>query len=59
MSKTIKRKLNKVGSKRSISVVIPVSIVKDLKWRGRQRVQVSRVSGGVMIRDAKTKHRKK
>jgi bifunctional DNA-binding transcriptional regulator/antitoxin component of YhaV-PrlF toxin-antitoxin module len=59
MSKTIKRKLTRVGGARSISVVIPVSIVKDLKWKGKQKVEVKRVSRGVMISDAKTKHRKK
>lgn len=49
-------KITRVG-KRSVSVVIPVGIVKDLKWREKQKVNVKRVARGVKITDAKTKHR--
>jgi hypothetical protein len=51
-------KLTRVG-KRSIAVVVPVEIIKDLKWREKQKVNVKRVPRGVLIQDAKTKHRKK
>lgn len=53
------RKLSRVGGSRSIAVVIPINIVKDLKWREKQKVVVKRVARGVKITDAKTKHRKK
>jgi antitoxin component of MazEF toxin-antitoxin module len=52
------RKLSRVGSSRSIAVVIPVEIIKDLKWREKQKVNVKRVARGVKITDAKSKKRK-
>lgn len=46
------RKLTKVG-KRSISVTIPIEIVKNLKWREKQKVTVKRVRGGILVKDWK------
>ncbi len=46
------RKLTKVG-KQSIAVTIPIEIVRELKWREKQKVVVTRVRGGVMIKDWK------
>lgn len=53
----MKRKLSPVGSKRSIAVVIPVEIVKDLHWKAKQKVDVKRVSRGVKITDARSKRK--
>jgi antitoxin component of MazEF toxin-antitoxin module len=46
------RKLTKVG-KQSIAVTIPIEIVRELKWREKQKVTVKRVRGGVLIKDWK------
>ncbi|MBT7431764.1 hypothetical protein HN784_02905 [bacterium] len=46
------RKLTKVG-KHSIAVTIPIEIVRELKWREKQKVTVKRVRGGVLIKDWK------
>ena len=48
------RKLTRAG-KASISVTIPVEIVKDLGWREKQRVKVKRIKGGIEIKDCRTK----
>jgi hypothetical protein len=46
------RKLTKVG-KKTIAVTIPIEIVRELKWKERQKVTVKRVRGGVLIKDWK------
>ena len=46
------RKLTRAG-KASISVTIPVEIVKSLNWREKQKVVVKKVNGSVVIRDWK------
>ncbi|MBP9751475.1 MAG: AbrB/MazE/SpoVT family DNA-binding domain-containing protein [Candidatus Moranbacteria bacterium] len=46
------RKLTKVGGK-SISVTLPIDIVRELGWKEKQKVVVKRVHGGVMIKDWK------
>jgi len=51
------RKLTKVGASRSMSVVIPADIIDSLGWRQHQRLLVKKISGAVVIRDAKTKHK--
>jgi len=48
------RKLTKAG-RVSLSVTIPVEIVKDLGWREKQKVVVKKVNGSVVIRDWKKK----
>ena len=53
----VKAKITKVGG-HSNSVVIPVSIMKDLHWKGKQKVDVKRVARGVKITDARSKKRK-
>lgn len=55
---SIIRKLSRTGSSRSMSVVIPAEIVQALGWREHQRLLVKKISGAVVIRDAKTKHKK-
>lgn len=53
------RKLTKVGSGKSLAVIIPLDQVRSLGWREKQRVNVKRVPRGVLIIDAKTKKGKK
>jgi antitoxin component of MazEF toxin-antitoxin module len=56
--KNVKHKLTRVG-KRSLAVVIPAVYIKALKWRERQVLLVKKNAGAIVIRDAKTKKRKK
>lgn len=44
------RKLTKQGGA-SIGITLPIEMVRDLGWREKQKVVVSRVRGGLMIRD--------
>lgn len=44
------RKLTKVGEK-SLAVTIPIEIIRELRWREKQKVVVKRVRGGVEIKD--------
>ena len=46
------RKLTKVG-KKTIAVTIPIEIVRELKWKEKQKVTVKRVRGGVLVKDWK------
>lgn len=46
------RKLTKVG-RQSIAVTIPIEIVRELKWKERQKVVVEKVRGGVLVKDWK------
>ena len=46
------RKLTKVG-RQSIAVTIPIEIVRELKWKTKQKVVVERVRGGIVIKDWK------
>ncbi len=46
------RKLMKMAGK-SIVVSLPIELVKELKWREKQRVVVKRVRGGLLIKDWK------
>ena len=48
------RKLTKVG-KQSISVTLPIEYVRGLGWREKQKVVVKRVSGGLLIKDCRSK----
>ncbi|OGE81489.1 MAG: hypothetical protein A3H72_02665 [Candidatus Doudnabacteria bacterium RIFCSPLOWO2_02_FULL_48_8] len=50
--------LIRLGS-RSLAIVLPPSIVRSLGWKQRQRVVAKRVARGILIKDAKTKRRKK
>ena len=51
MDKSI-RKLTKLG-KKSIGLTLPIEIVRELKWREKQKVVVKRVHGGILIKDWK------
>jgi bifunctional DNA-binding transcriptional regulator/antitoxin component of YhaV-PrlF toxin-antitoxin module len=46
------RKLTRAG-KTSLSVTIPVEIIKSFGWKEKQKVVVKKVRGGVVIRDWK------
>ncbi|MFH1956057.1 MAG: hypothetical protein ABIJ28_00190 [Patescibacteria group bacterium] len=46
------RKLTKIGRK-SIGLTLPIEMVKELKWREKQKVVVKKVRGVVIIRDWK------
>jgi hypothetical protein len=52
------RKLTRIGSGKSVSVAIPIQIVKDLHWREKQKVEVKRVARGVKITDARSKKKR-
>lgn len=51
------RKIGELGKYTSY-VTLPKELVGSLGWRRKQRVAVSRVKGGVLIRDAKTRKHK-
>ncbi|KKR43963.1 MAG: hypothetical protein UX02_C0001G0393 [Candidatus Moranbacteria bacterium GW2011_GWC1_45_18] len=44
------RKLTKIG-KKSVGLTLPIELVRELKWREKQKVVVKRVKGGLVIRD--------
>ncbi len=44
------RKLTRIG-KRSIGLTLPIEEVRNLNWREKQKVAVTRVKGGLLIRD--------
>ena len=39
------RKLSRIGNK-SIGLTLPIDLVRELKWREKQKVVVKRVRGG-------------
>jgi hypothetical protein len=46
------RKITRIG-KTSLAVTIPIEIIREMKWKERQKVTVKRVCGGVLIKDWK------
>ncbi|MDZ7586240.1 MAG: hypothetical protein U0946_00675 [Patescibacteria group bacterium] len=46
------RKITRVG-KTSLSVTLPIEIVRELGWKEKQKVTVTKVRGGVLIKDWK------
>jgi len=46
------RKLQKVGNG-SVSVTIPIELVRKLKWREKQKVTIRRRGKGLIIEDWK------
>lgn len=48
------RKITRVG-RTSLCVTLPVEMIKELGWKEKQKVKVSRIRGGVVIRDNKSK----
>ena len=45
------RKLTRTGRGKSVSVTIPIEFIRELKWRDRQKVVVTRYGKGVRIVD--------
>jgi len=41
------------GEITSLAVTLPIEIVRELGWREKQKVKVSRVRGGILIKDWK------
>lgn len=48
------RKITRVG-KTSLCVTLPIEMVKELGWKEKQKVKASRIRGGIVIRDWKSK----
>lgn len=48
------RKLTRQGG-RSIGVILPIELVRELGWREKQKVVVKRIKGGMVIRDYRSK----
>jgi hypothetical protein len=46
------RKITKVG-KTSLAITLPIELVRELKWREKQKVTVKKIKGGLVIRDWK------
>ncbi|MFC1731277.1 hypothetical protein ACFL6I_13165 [candidate division KSB1 bacterium] len=47
------RKLTRTGGGKSISVTLPIDMVRELKWRDRQKVVVTKRGKGLLIEDWK------
>ena len=46
------RKITRVGLK-SLAITLPKELVVELKWKEKQKVIVTRVHGGLLIKDWK------
>ncbi len=47
------RKLTKMGAGRSIGLILPIEIIKKLKWKERQKVVVTLRGKNITIKDWK------
>jgi len=47
------RKLTRTGRGKSITITIPIEIVRELKWRNKQKVVVIKRGKGILITDWK------
>lgn len=47
------RKLTRSGGGKSLGLTLPIEIMRELKWKERQKVVVKKVRGGVLIKDWK------
>ena len=45
------RKITKMAGGASFGLTIPIEMIRDLGWREKQKVNVKRVPGGILIRD--------
>lgn len=45
------RKLTRTGGGKSISVTLPIELVRELKWRDRQKVVVTKRGKGLLVED--------
>ena len=46
------RKIQKMG-RTSLGLTLPVELVRDLRWKEKQKVRIKRVRAGLMIKDWK------
>jgi len=46
------RKLTKTGGK-SIGLTLPIEMVREIGWKEKQKVKVTRVKGGFLVKDWK------
>ncbi len=50
------RKLTRMGREgSSLGMTIPKELIQELGWRERQKVKVTRIRGGLQIRDYRSK----
>jgi len=49
------RKLTKSGRGKSVSVILPIEVIRKLKWRIGQKVVVEQSGTSIRIRDWKKK----
>ena len=49
------RKLTRMGGGRSIGVTLPIEMVKELKWREKQKVVIDKKGSRIIIKDWKKK----
>jgi len=47
------RKLSKVGRGRTMSVTLPIEFMRELKWREKQKVVVTKKGSKLIIEDWK------
>tara|TARA_B100000745_G_scaffold291539_1_gene231457 strand:+ start:495 stop:674 length:180 start_codon:yes stop_codon:yes gene_type:complete len=47
------RKLSKTGGGKSISVTLPIELVRELRWRTKQKVVVRKSGSKLIIEDWK------
>lgn len=45
------RKLNRVGRGRTISVTLPIELIRELGWREKQKIVVKKRGQGLIIED--------
>jgi len=45
------RKLHKSSGGKSISVTLPIEIIRNLKWRAKQKVVIEQKGKTIMIKD--------
>ena len=45
------RKLGKTGRGASVSVTLPIEIIRELKWKAKQKVVVKKRGKGIYIED--------
>jgi len=49
------RKLTRMGGGRSIGVTLPIEMVKELKWREKQKVVIDKRGDRIIIKEWKKK----
>lgn len=47
------RKLTKMGGGKSFGITLPISIIRKLRWRERQKLVVKKRGQGILISDWK------